>query len=244
MKQQEQKQQTTGFIDQIFKKILNPSIISYSVTINSYIQLNELQSAIELLDKMEQEGNIKPDKIIFGALVSACVQAQAIDQAKLLHEHLMRSDVVKLKDKLYYTTALIKMFGKCKDVASAVTIFTRLSPLQQDVVCYSALMKTLVNNGNIKGAVEALDKMENSGIKADSITYGILLSGCVQAKDVDLGNSLYQRMIQSGISLNSHTSTFLSSLYGKSSDMMPIDGTISLQTASVHVDFIFDHYNL
>ncbi|KAH8514494.1 hypothetical protein H0E87_007358 [Populus deltoides] len=95
----------------------------------------------------------------------------------------------KVEVNSYVGSALIDMYGKCRDLISARRVFDSMP--NKDVVTWNAI---------ITGASEAWDLIKKMLGKPSEIVLGSLLGACQRCRNADVGERTRVLMRQCGVS--------------------------------------------
>eukprot|EP00249_Psilotum_nudum_P020700 c27812_g4_i3 orf=2-265(+) len=71
----------------VFDKLPNRNVISWGAMITGYALHGHGLSALELSQRMQQEG-IEPDRVAFLSILKACGSIGAIEQGRLIHNQI------------------------------------------------------------------------------------------------------------------------------------------------------------
>eukprot|EP00250_Pteridium_aquilinum_P008166 c17727_g2_i2 orf=1-627(+) len=93
----------------VFKKLSGRDVVSWSTMIAGYVLHEYSFAALELYEKMQEEG-IRPDKVISLSLLKACTAIGASGHGKLIHKQII---VAGFEADVDCGTALIDMYVKC-----------------------------------------------------------------------------------------------------------------------------------
>eukprot|EP00250_Pteridium_aquilinum_P021372 c25097_g7_i1 orf=34-960(+) len=158
--------------NQVFCKILKPSLFTWNAIILAHAKLGEGHKAIELYCKM-QAGALKPDKYLLSCILKLCSNMGAIDQGRLVH-HQIVSNALLLD--LFVDNALVFMYVKCGSIEEAQSVFDSLK--SRNVATWSALITGYSERGYSACALELFQKMQDEGIQGDKVVFLCLLKAC------------------------------------------------------------------
>lgn len=173
--------------------------------------------------KMQEEG-LKPDKVTFLTILSACNHPKFLERGKQLHAQITTarfdSDVrlgnalVKMytqcgrleeaqqvfdklarKDMISWT-ALLNSYIKFKKVKEARDIFDKMP--KRDIICWNSMISGYAKVGDGQKALELLHQMENERVAPDCMTYVVLLNACARIRSLPNALDFHSRVLISG----------------------------------------------
>lgn len=173
--------------------------------------------------KMQEEG-LKPDKVTFLTILSACNHPKFLERGKQIHAQITMarfdSDVrlgnalVKMytqcgrleeaqqvfdklarKDMISWT-ALLNSYIKFKKVKEARDIFDKMP--KRDIVCWNSMISGYAKVGDGKKALELLHQMEEERVVPDCMTYVVLLNACARIRSLPKALDFHSRVLISG----------------------------------------------
>ncbi|WJX43629.1 hypothetical protein P8452_30698 [Trifolium repens] len=172
-------------------------IASWNAMISGLAQGSRPNEAIDLFNRMKEEGWRPNDVTVLGAL-SACSQLGASKQGEIVHGYIVDE---KLEKNVIVCNAVIDMYGKCGFVDKAYSVFNSMS-CRKTLITWNTMIMAFAMNGDGYKALDLLDKMSLDGMSPDAVSYLAALCGCNHAGLVDEGVRLFELMKVSGVKLN------------------------------------------
>ncbi|CAA7018375.1 unnamed protein product [Microthlaspi erraticum] len=166
--------------DTMVRRGLVPDLFTYTIMIHTYCRGNELQKADDLFEDMKKRG-IKPDVVTYTVLLDSHLKSDP--------EHRETGSVI----------------GEVqKRKASEVFRELQAADIELDVVCYTVLIDRQCKIPNLEIATKLLDRMIDSGLKPDMVTYSALISGYCRKGYVNKAETLAKELSREDISLGEH----------------------------------------
>ncbi|CAL9102406.1 unnamed protein product [Musa acuminata var. zebrina] len=182
---------------------------SWASMISGFAGRGHTNEAFQLFRDMILE-HIVPDEMTISSILVACNDGRFLMKGKELHGHTLR---IGLRIDPPLGSALVSMYLKCKNLASAKRVFDVV--LQKDQIIWSSLVSGYATNGYSDEALKELTHMVAAGIDLDRFTCSSVLWVCANLWRPSLGEQLHARAIRAGtISYNSVSSALLT-LYAK-----------------------------
>lgn len=164
------------------------NIVTWSVLIGGYVQQGFALEAIQIFDKMNQEG-VELDEISFVCALKACSSIAALKQGRQIHGKIIENGYELDK---FLSSTLIDMYAKCGNVEDARRAFERLS--KKSVVTWSALMSGYAQNGDYTSVVRYFEGMQQAGLEPDDVSFLSLLAGCSHRGLLEKGRAHFRSM--------------------------------------------------
>ena len=113
-----------------------------NVLLDSCINCNQVDTALDLFDMIDQNSFFKPDEVTFNTLIKGCAIAKRLEKALSLFQQ-MRSDVYKLQPNDVTYNSLIDVCIRCDKQDQAWQLFHQMSNegLKPDNYTCSTLVK-------------------------------------------------------------------------------------------------------
>lgn len=176
----------------LFRTMSNRNIITWNSMITGFVQGGRPKVALELFHEMQIVSNIgivRPDKITIASVLSACANLGAIDQGKWVHRYLRRSG---LECDVVTGTALVDMYGKCGCLKRAYEVFREMP--KKDTLAWTVMISILALHGFSDETFDLFEKMKESGVKPNHVTFVGLLSACAHSGLVEKGRLYFDLM--------------------------------------------------
>ncbi|KAG9439565.1 hypothetical protein H6P81_019730 [Aristolochia fimbriata] len=177
----------TGY--RVFTKIHEKDSVVWNTMITSFSQNGQPEEAIHLFQLMGSTGAAH-DCVTISAGLSSCANLPALLYGKEIHGFITKCS---LRLDLFAVSALIDMYGKCGDLGSAHRVFETMETKNE--VSWNSMIAAYGAHGMAKDAFDLFQKMEESGIKPDHVTFLVLISACGHSGIIDDGLRYFRLMI-------------------------------------------------
>lgn len=193
----------------VFDKLIHRDLVSWGAMIAGYAQHGRGYAALDLFERMQQAG-IKPGKATFLSVLKACSSIGALDQGRLLHIEVIKSEIES--DSAVGNT-LVDMYAKCGNLEEAERVFDDISV--RDLVSWGALITGFVVQGHGFPALDLFAKMQQEGLPANEVIYLGALKACGITRSVEHGRLIHVHIIQSELLLDVVVGSTLVDMYVK-----------------------------
>ncbi|KAH7286072.1 hypothetical protein KP509_33G057300 [Ceratopteris richardii] len=160
----------------------------------------------ETLSQLQELGALL-DETTFAALLRWCALSKSLSDGKSVHYHIKKSGLSRSR---FLQNHLVQMYGSCGDLDRAFFVFSQMR--MRDVFSWNFMIKSCVQQGHDRFALELFDHMQQEGISPDCILLINLLPACSNMSDI---NKFLARLVGSGHEANLSVGTTLIKLYGK-----------------------------
>lgn len=175
---------------QLFDKMPEKNVVSWTAIMAGYAQLGYGEEALVLFYQMKQLG-VEPDQLTFANVLQACACSALLSEGKQVHVHVIRSG---FEWHFVLATALVDMYAKCGRIEDSHRIFDSMSA--RDVVAWNAMIAGYGKHGYARKALQLFEQMRQSGIRPTRISFTNVLSACSHAGLVDEGCYYFNSMTQ------------------------------------------------
>jgi pentatricopeptide repeat protein len=161
---------------------------AWNAAISGYSRGNQEKKAIELFKRMIAE-SVLPDSATFASILPAYAEFADLKQATNIHCYLMTHGFLR---STAIATGLIDVYAKAGGLDVAWVLFHELP--EKDVVAWTAVIAGYGMHGHARTAILLYDRMVESGVKPNTVTFASLLYACSHAGMVEEGLQLFENM--------------------------------------------------
>ncbi|KAJ0736340.1 putative tetratricopeptide-like helical domain superfamily, DYW domain-containing protein [Helianthus annuus] len=172
----------------VFDEMPKWDSVSWSAMIGGYARMGMGTNAVELFREMQVAG-VRPDEVTMVSVLSACSDLGALEVGRWVESYIEREKITK---SVELCNALIDMFAKCGDVDKALRLFGSLN--EKTIVSWTSVIVGMAMHGRGMEAASLFEKMKDSGVAPDDVTFIGLLSACSHAGLVDEGLKYFDSM--------------------------------------------------
>ena len=177
----------------VFVSVKDKTVVSWSSMIKGYISHERSHDALSLFNNMKLEG-FKVDSVTIINVLPACVNIGALEQVKYLHGFSVKSS---LNSTSSLNSALLISYAKCGCIDMARKLFDEEELDCKDVITWNSMISAYSKHGEWPQCFELYNKMKQSGVKADGVTFLGLLTACVNSGLVRKGWECLKEMRES-----------------------------------------------
>ncbi|EEF45931.1 pentatricopeptide repeat-containing protein, putative [Ricinus communis] len=159
----------------LFDEMPNRTIVSWTAIISGYTRIGSYIDALDVFREMQIAG-IEPDEASIISVLPACAKLGALETGKWIHMFCARNGLLR---RTCICNALIEMYTKCGCIDQACQLFDQMRG--RDVISWSTMIGGLANHGKVREAIAIFERMKQTNIKPNGITFVGLLSACAHA---------------------------------------------------------------
>ncbi|CAI9757352.1 unnamed protein product [Fraxinus pennsylvanica] len=176
--------QEVKFVSEYFiKSTTNPLGL-----LDGFCKEGKLKEAVELLELLELQ-HFPVDLPRYVMLMEACGENKALEEAKYVHEHLMRS-IPNLEVKT--NNKILEMYSKCGAMNDAFVVFDQMP--KRNLTSWEIMITWLVNNGFGEASIELFTEFKRCGLKPDGQMFIKVFSVCGIIGDIVEGMLHFESM--------------------------------------------------
>ncbi|XP_031490559.1 pentatricopeptide repeat-containing protein At3g12770-like isoform X1 [Nymphaea colorata] len=190
---------------QVFVEMPRRNVISWSIIIQGYAQIGQLEDAFALFRLMLREGGVIPNAVTMISLVPAC---RHLGDGECVHAFVVK---LGLESHSLVGTSLVDMYLKCRDVEGAIYFFNRLE--DKNTVSWLVMVSGLAKSGHLADAVLIMSRMREFDVKPDSFTLVDMLSACAHSGHMELGMLVHCFTVKTGLECDEYVGSGLINMY-------------------------------
>ncbi|MQM13543.1 hypothetical protein Taro_046463 [Colocasia esculenta] len=191
---------------EVFDRVIDPNLCLWNTVVKAHAERSTLPEALSFFRLMRRRAEVRPDGFTFPPLLKSCANAGALREGASIHGAIFRFG---LEADVFVGTALIDLYGKCREIASAGKVFFAMG--NPNVVSWTALIVGLLTCADLKSARNLFDKMPAKNIT----TWNAMIDGYVKSGDLQSARGLFDEMPEKNVV----SFTSLINGYAKAGDM-------------------------
>ncbi|XP_010537957.1 PREDICTED: pentatricopeptide repeat-containing protein At1g15510, chloroplastic [Tarenaya hassleriana] len=178
----------------IFHNVPRKNVISWTSIISGLRLNNRCFEALIFFRQMKM--TLEPNAITLTSALAACARIGALMCGKEIHAYVLRNGVM-LDD--FLPNALLDMYVRCGRMNIA---WNQFNSQKKDASSWNILLTGYSERAQGPLAVELFDRMIDSGVRPDEITFISLLCACSKSQMVEEGLMYFGTMEEYGITPN------------------------------------------
>ncbi|XP_057951910.1 pentatricopeptide repeat-containing protein At1g08070, chloroplastic-like [Malania oleifera] len=171
-----------------FDKMVGRDVVAWSAMISGYAQNGRSNEALELFELMKNE-QIKPNNVTLVSILSACAQLGSVEAGECIGNYV---ESLELFSNVHVASALLGMYSRCGNIIKARQVFDRMPC--RDIVTWNSMIAGLAFNGFAEDAIALFEKLMETEVRPDDVTFVGLLTACTHSGLVDLGLEFFRSM--------------------------------------------------
>ncbi|KAL9691064.1 hypothetical protein QQ045_011481 [Rhodiola kirilowii] len=185
------------------------TVVTWNSMIAGYSFNKKNSEAFRAYNSMLENG-FRPDISTILALLTSCLQPEALRLGKTAHSHSIQ---VGCDLDIAVANTLISMYSKCDDIESARYIFD--SMISRTCVSWTAMIGGYADTGKLDEAWTLFNAMKVSSQEPDLVTVLSLIAGCGLAGCLEIGTWLEHYASSNGMVTNIMVRNVLIDMYAK-----------------------------
>ncbi|URE44243.1 Pentatricopeptide repeat-containing protein [Musa troglodytarum] len=161
---------------------------SWNCMISGLAQNGRPEEAFRMLGQMQQLG-FKPNHITVVSALPACSYIESLRRGREIHGYIFRHQIL---EGMVPLTALVLMYAKCGALDNAREVFNHMP--RKDTVAWNTMILANSMHGCGEDALAVFHQMLECGVKPNSVTFIVVLTGCSHSQLVDVGKSIFNSM--------------------------------------------------
>ncbi|MCD7445884.1 hypothetical protein HAX54_015609 [Datura stramonium] len=182
---------------------IEPDVVSYNTLIKALCKAGSLDSAVSVIDEMENQG-IKPDKVTFSTLLNTYHESKKFSEAEDFWVLMQKKNVAA--DMGIYSVRLRGLVAN-NQVNEAIELFEEMGKKEiiPNAFSYNLMIKMYVDDRNWEEAKRWYVKMVENGRYPDSATFVMLIHFACDKDNLDFALELCKKSIDSNVTVHNAT---------------------------------------
>ncbi|GFQ04197.1 pentatricopeptide repeat-containing protein at1g11290 [Phtheirospermum japonicum] len=197
----------TSCAHKLFDEMPHRNAVTWNALISGYVKARDSRTSIEWFIKMLRE-DIPVTPFGVSSAFIACAQLADGELGAQVHGLSLKSG---LESNVVVGSSLIDLHAKCRDMVGSAIVFDGLS--DKNIVSWTSMIAGYALNQLPHEAMNLINEMSRSGIKANFVTYSSLLSSFRCNDDFIYCKQIHCRVIQEGLASNPYVATTLVIVY-------------------------------
>ncbi|XP_024540230.1 putative pentatricopeptide repeat-containing protein At3g23330 [Selaginella moellendorffii] len=197
---------------------INRDLSSWNSMITAYTDRNLWEEALSLVHQMHHQG-MAFDDISFVTALNACAAAGYRGIPHGTSVHLCVAEAGREEDVII-RTALLNMYGKCRDLCRADAVFDALrrSGQRLDLIAWNAMGSALAQHEEFERVLTLYGEMLLEGVTPDEISFVNALTAAATAGRETLA-AVHSHVVQRGMNRDVVVATVLVAAYGSAAEV-------------------------
>ncbi|KDP28301.1 hypothetical protein JCGZ_14072 [Jatropha curcas] len=158
--------------------------------LDDFCKEKKVKEAVQVLHSLEEQ-QIPVDLPHFLQLIEACGELKALEEAKAIHDHILRS-LSPLSVSM--SNKIMEMYAKCGAMDSAFDVFNKMS--ERNLESWHLMITWLAKNGLGEDAIDLFSEFKRAGSKPDAQMFIGVFSACSDVGDVNEGMLHFESMMK------------------------------------------------
>ncbi|XP_024541291.1 pentatricopeptide repeat-containing protein At2g03380, mitochondrial-like [Selaginella moellendorffii] len=159
----------------VFDRMKTQDVVSWSSMILGYAESGRGDTALELLERMRDDG-VRPNAVTYLAALKACANFPGdLSKARDVHSGILRSGS---ESNGFVANALVDLYGKVGSMTQAQLVFDGIAIAHDDAASWNALILGYAEGGDEEQALETFESIERLE-RSNAVTYLAALKACV-----------------------------------------------------------------
>ncbi|XP_015583452.1 pentatricopeptide repeat-containing protein At3g02330, mitochondrial isoform X1 [Ricinus communis] len=193
----------------IFNSLPKHSLQCYNAIIVGCVRNEKGFEALQFFQLLLKSG-LGFNEISLSGAFSACASIKGDLDGRQLHSLSVKST---LRSNICVANSILDMYGKCEALSEACCMFDEME--RRDAVSWNAVIAAHEQNGNEEETLNLFASMLRLRMEPDQFTYGSVLKACSSQQALNSGMEIHNRIIKSGLGLDSFVGGALIDMYCK-----------------------------
>uniref|UniRef100_A0ACD5XE01 Uncharacterized protein n=1 Tax=Avena sativa TaxID=4498 RepID=A0ACD5XE01_AVESA len=165
------------------------NLLEWTAIISGYAQNGYSSQSLLSFWRMRSY-DVHSDEATFASILKACSEKTLLSDGKEIHGLIIKSGFNSYETA---TSALIDMYSKCGDIISSFEVFKEMKN-KQGITLWNSMIVGFAKNGYADEALLLFQRMEESQIKPDEVTFLGVLIACAHTGLIIEGRHYFDSM--------------------------------------------------
>lgn len=159
----------------VFEKIPEKTAVTWSTLFAGLVQNGLHEDALRVFRSSQREG-IQLSEFTLSVILSTCASLALMIEGMHLHAVIIKYG---FNDNLFVASSLVDVYARCGQIKEAYLVFADVK--HKNVVLWNAMITSFTRHGKSWEAMVLFEKMQQSGISPNEVTYLSMMSVCGHA---------------------------------------------------------------
>ncbi|KAH0459228.1 hypothetical protein IEQ34_012042 [Dendrobium chrysotoxum] len=193
----------------VFDGMPERDCVLWNVMMDGYVRAGDAKNALEIFEWMMSSGS-RPNYVTFSCVLSLCASQAILSYGTLIHGLALKYG---LDLEISVANTLLAMYSKCRCLRDVNMLFGMMS--KADLVTWNGMISGFVQNGLRDEALELFYKMQDAGIKPDSVTLASFLPSFSDSANLKQGKEIHAYILRNNVCLDLFLKSALIDIYFK-----------------------------
>ncbi|CAN0842581.1 Pentatricopeptide repeat-containing protein At4g16835, mitochondrial [Linum grandiflorum] len=175
--------------ERMFMEMPQKNLVTWNAMISGYVENGRAEEGMKLFKDMVRDGFSNSSTL--SSVLLCCSELSSLQLGKQVHQLVCKSYLISKNRTV--STSLISMYCKCGDLDDGHRLFMEME-VSKDVVAWNAMISGYAQHGEGLTALGLFDRMKESRVKPDWITFVAVLLACNHSGLVDVGWNHFDSM--------------------------------------------------
>ncbi|KAL5728606.1 acetolactate synthase [Ranunculus cassubicifolius] len=185
------------------------NIVSWTSMIAGFVQNGFYEDGLRVFEMMVEDGT-QPNAVTLVSVLPACAGLESLGLGKSIHGYGVKVGI-DLDTSL--VNSLIALYGKCKDVEKAQSLFDHMGV--RNLVSWNTMIAAHEQNDTGSEAIKLFKRMLRENVEFDYITMVSVISACASLGVLNTGRWAHEIVVSKGLDTNVSVTNALIDMYAK-----------------------------
>ncbi|KAJ4960625.1 hypothetical protein NE237_020535 [Protea cynaroides] len=196
----------------VFDQLTKRNLFQWNALISGYTRNELWVDALAVFSELLSVTVLRPDNFTFPCVIKACAGLMCLGLGQSVHGMAVK---MEMSSDIFVGNALIAMYGKCRFLEEAVTVFRGMH--MKSLVSWNTMISMFSENGFSEQSFDVLREMMlcEEVLRPDDATLVTILPVCAGEGDVEMGRVVHGLAVKLGVSQEITVNNALIDMYTK-----------------------------